>query len=210
MNIIESFEELDRLKNPTYIKNGNLVLFLGRYGYVNITLLDNAMKIGKNCRQFTLQAAAYDYDQHGYEVLQAILQNADVDFAEFIKQLKEDSFTVPAGYQLILEERKGINTYSPFAKMNKVKLDTSLTPLKLAKAIMAGQVKEVVCAGRYTDDYAYDAAVNFNKGVTKDLNELAKELIDDRGKGWWLNWSDGKLSLNCCQFLYYDVILCGQ
>lgn len=210
MNIIESFEELDRLKNPTYIKNGNLVLFLGRYGYVNITLLDNAMKIGKNCRQFTLQAATYDYDQHGYEVLQAILQNADVDFAEFIKQLKEDSFTVPAGYQLILEERKGINTYSPFTKMNKVKLDASLTPLKLAKAIMAGQVKQVVCAGRYTDDYAYDAAVNFNKGVTKDLNELAKELIDDRGKGWWLNWNDGKLSLNCCQFLYYDVILCGQ
>ena len=69
------------------------------------------------------------------------------------------------------------------------------------------------CDGRYTDDYAYDAAVDFRSGMELHLPSFAKELIEDPS-GWHVYPSskgkDGlvQLSVNCHSFnmntLHYD------
>ena len=51
------------------------------------------------------------------------------------------------------------------------------------KAILSGQIYEGRCDGRYTDDYAYDAAVGFRSGVRLYLPSFAKELIESPS-GW--------------------------
>lgn len=206
MKIINSYAEINRMEHTTYIKEDNVKLFLGGFGYINITVLDNALKPGKLCQNYTLQSQSLEYNVSGYMVLEKLLQERNITFSELVQQLKNDTFVVPEGYNLSKNVAKGVDTYSPFAKLKKTKIDNKLTPLKLAKAIISGQIAKIICEGHYTDDYAYDAAVNYDKGKIKNQNELAEEIIKSKGQGWWINSSQGNTFINCGQFLYYRVL----
>lgn len=55
-------------------------------------------------------------------------------------------------------ELKACRVISPFAAVKKQDFTKGIiNGAKLAKAILAGQIKEIVCTGRYTDDYYDDA-----------------------------------------------------
>lgn len=56
-----------------------------------------------------------------------------------------------------------------------------MTAVKIAKAILAGQIKEITCTGRYKDDYYDDAKRNFCKGKkVTDFLKFASELLEDK------------------------------
>lgn len=76
-------------------------------------------------------------------------------------------------------ELKACRVISPFAAVKKQNFEKGgINGAKLAKAILPGQVKEIICTGRYTDDYYDDAKRNFCKGrKVTDLLKFADELI---------------------------------
>ena len=56
---------------------------------------------------------------------------------------------------------------------------------KLVKAILAGQVKKVVCEGIYTDNWAFDEERNNQKGEMDPL-DLAKEIYESNSDYFFL------------------------
>lgn len=85
---------------------------------------------------------------------------------------------------------------------------TTLTPKgyvhknAIVKILRSGRVR-VMCEARYTDDYAADAANNYDRHEL-DQNEIAGKAadIENFGSGWhcWLNL-EGGLTLMCHSFL---------
>lgn len=60
------------------------------------------------------------------------------------------------------------------------------------------------CDGHYTDDYAYDAAVNFGKGPTSHKRLLTDLVEDPSGYKTWAD--DQRVHVACHYFLYYSFI----
>lgn len=99
---------------------------------------------------------------------------------------------------------KSMQVFTPFKEIRPIKTPARWTLPHVWKAILAGQIYEGYCNGRYTDDYAYDAAVNFRSGVPLHLPSFAKELIED-SSGWrvYPDKEDGgrvQLSVDCHTF----------
>lgn len=81
----------------------------------------------------------------------------------------------------------------------------------VCKILRSGNVN-VACTGRYTDDYAFDAAYNYGKGglSTEAVTKLADEIEEDckgRRHGWrFYIDSRGNLSIHLHSFLGYDAM----
>lgn len=141
-----------RNEHAVYVKDSNVLLKLYRES-ASIIDLENALKAGKTCKKYCFTFADAD---NGYCGLCYFLD--DLPFAEFVNNCR---------------------VISPFAAVKKQDFTKGIiNGAKLAKAILAGQVKEIVCAGRYTDDYYDDAKRNFCKGrKITDFLKFADELI---------------------------------
>ena len=104
-----------------------------------------------------------------------------------------------------METRSATHTFAGLTfKTSKRGLIRKPTVVKLLRS---GKV-HVVCTGRYTDDYAFDAAYNFCKGGLSP--EAVLKLADDIERspsGWWCSPnSNGKhIDLGCHSFLGYDI-----
>lgn len=99
---------------------------------------------------------------------------------------------------------KSMQVFTPFKKIRPVRQPSRWTIPHVWKAILSGQIYEGHCSGRYTDDYAYDAAVNFRSGAALHLPSFAKKLIED-SSGWhvYCDKADGnqvQLSVDCYTF----------
>lgn len=99
---------------------------------------------------------------------------------------------------------KSMNVFTPFKEIKPIKVPDKWTLPHVWKAILSGQIYEGHCDGRYTDDYAYDAAVDFRSGVRLYLPSFAKELIESPS-GWrvYADHTDGdqvQLSVDCYTF----------
>jgi len=67
--------------------------------------------------------------------------------------------------------------FSPFAEAKPQNLNAKrITGKKLVEAILAGQVKKVVCNGNYTDDWTHDEKTGNSKGEW-DLLEFANRVF---------------------------------
>jgi hypothetical protein len=77
------------------------------------------------------------------------------------------------------------------------------------KILRSGQVR-ITCRGSYTDDYAYDAAVNFQRGdLDPDGILTLADDIERDPSGWRCSAygeKDGELSLRCHSFLSYKLV----
>lgn len=78
----------------------------------------------------------------------------------------------------------------------------------LIKILRSGKVK-VVCCGKYTDDYAWDAAINFGRGELppEGITGLADDIEGD-SSGWWCSAHQqeaGTLRLGCHSFKSYSI-----
>lgn len=180
---------------------------------IKVTELENAMKPGKSCKTYTLFWKTYQYNRYGLLLLYQSF--GEMPLRRFVGRLqggiyaRNEAALAKMGISYSERESKGTQTYSPFVKVKKQDLERKLTGLKVGKAIMAGQIAKAICTGHYTDDYKYDAAVNFGIGQEKDINELAKELIESSGGRWWARLSDNKKSVSLSPYpnLSYDLTI---
>lgn len=168
-----------RNEHAVYVKDSNVLLKLYRES-ASIIDLENALKAGKTCKKYCFTFADAD---NGYCGLCYFLD--DLPFAEFVNNCRAGNYSRNSsrlelmGIKFNEYELKACRVISPFAAVKKQDFTKGIiNGAKLAKAILAGQVKEIVCAGRYTDDYYDDAKRNFCKGrKITDFLKFADELI---------------------------------
>jgi len=196
--------ELDTY-NSHYFADINAYIHFYRDSAIVIDLTD-ALKAGKTCKQYYI-----GHKERKNEGIRADLVNNG------ITTFKELYNRVTAGLNIdtlrvTITEEKAINTFSPFVEIKPIKKPEKWTIAHVWKAILAGQIYKGVKDGHYTDDYAYDAAVNFQSGSRIHLPTLAKKVI--RNPSGWHVYVDKEengiiqLSFNChsfdCNTLYFD------
>ena len=158
--VVENLNDMTVARNEhaVYVQDCNVLLKL--YGdSVAIIDLDNALKAGKTCKKYCFTFADAD---NGYYGLSYFLD--DLSFTEFIDNCRAGNYSRKSsrlelmGIKFNEYELKACRVISPFAAVKKQDFTKGIiNGAKLAKAILAGQVKEIVCTGRYTDDYYDDA-----------------------------------------------------
>ena len=180
VNTLKEFAGVQH-EHAVYIKDANSLLRIYRES-VAVVDLTNAMQAGKTCKKYSFIFANAD---NGISGLVNFLD--DLAFADFVNYCRAGNYAENSerleiiGVKYHESELKTCRVASPFAKVKAQNFAAGkITGAKLAKAIIAGQVKEIVCTGRYTDDYFSDAAQNFciGKKVT-DLVKFAAELMED-------------------------------
>lgn len=161
-----------------YIKDANALLRIYRES-VAVVDLTNAMQAGKTCKKYSFIFANAD---NGISGLVNFLD--DLAFADFVNYCRVGNYAENSerleiiGVKYHESELKACRVASPFAKVKKQTLTGKVTAVKIAKAILAGQIIEITCTGRYTDDYYDDAKRNFCKGKrVTDLLKFADELL---------------------------------
>lgn len=156
---------------------------------VEITDLANAAKVGKSCTIWTVEQK-HDLRESFLdipEMLAAVCGSSEI--SEIVKKLRCGDFletSADGGITVYSRKRKGVETFSPFAKVNPVKVPSKWTISHVWKAIYSGQIVAAHRDYRYTDDYAYDAAYNFGERDLSgdDLADLAEKIIEDGYSGW--------------------------
>ena len=133
--------------------------------------LNGAMQPGKTCTNYRIYFNDCELlnfvngDWNGF--VKSVLNGAEIHFKHYV------------------DNKKGTRVFSPWAKLNPVKKVPKKWTLKHVRNLYAnGQIVKAECRGYYTDDYAYDAAVNFGKGETNTA-KLVKDVVESPG-GWWI------------------------
>lgn len=153
--------------------------------------LANAMQTGKTCARWLFSARPWHMDASRLcltEYVEMAAPECDtlaelVDWLRSGKPLQEvDGLTVSVG------EQPSNRTFSPFAPVKPVKLGDRLNAGTIAKAIRAGQIVAGRTEGRYTDDYAFDAATDFGRGEI-DVQAFAQDIYENP-RGWRFWWHD--------------------
>jgi hypothetical protein len=184
---------------------------------LHLRLLDNALCTGKACADFSL------YNRDHAETRSALFNFVTAQAGEVEPQKirqwllglverangKETTFEFPfsndEGVCIIsYSELPGMRVFSPFAK-------SRLKPLKshppgwnlthVRRALANGQFANFRCNGVYTDDYAFDSAVNFQKGEIVGVDEFLKKLVESPS-GWRtsLDKTTKQVSICCHHF----------
>lgn len=153
--------------------------------------LSDAMKPGKSYTRWLFSVSPWKMDADRLcmtEYVEMAAPECDT-LAELVawlragKPLQEvDGLTVKTGAQA------SNRTFSPFAPVKPVKLGERLNASTIAKAIRAGQIVAGRTEGRYTDDYAADAAYDFYRGEI-DLQAFAQDIYE-HPSGWHFWWHD--------------------
>ena len=202
------FPAYDRVNDIPICKSSDLSCWETHYGYfqdiqaymevrvqqIRIVDLHNALTPGRECEQLVLQP----HDPYSSECLYSGLNTfRDVYEKFFVRRELPDCHVYTSAL-------KSMNVFTPFKEIKPIKIPAKWTLPHVWKAILSGQIYEGHCAGRYTDDYAYDAAVNFRSGVQLYLPSFAKELIESPS-GWrvYADHTDGdqvQLSVDCYTF----------
>ena len=99
---------------------------------------------------------------------------------------------------LDVREIKGVNVFSPFENIKPIKLPTKWTISHVWKGILSGQIKKVICTGKYSDDYSFDNWNNYGKGE-RDKISFARELIED-ADGWYCFDNGNNICVDCHSF----------
>ena len=160
--------------NSYYFADINTYMHLYRDSALVVDLT-NALRPGKFCVKY------YINSDDNNELFTKLLNGGIATFKKLyntiIAGLDIDGITVTT------TEQKGINTFSPFVKVKPIKKPKKWTIAHIWKGILSGQIYRGVKNGHYTDDFAHDATVNFQKGSELHLSSLAKELIE-HPSGW--------------------------
>lgn len=168
-------------EHAVYVKDANALLRIYRDS-VAVIDLTNAMQAGKTCKKYSFVFVDAD---NGISGLVYFLD--DLAFIDFVNNCRAGNYALNSSRLELLgvkyheSEVKACRVASPFAKVKKQSFYGKITTAKMAKAILAGQVKEITCTGRYTDDYYDDAVKNFCRGKkVTDLLKFADELLTDK------------------------------
>src|SRR5581483_2973985 len=183
-----------------------------------ITDLADAMKPGKICEEFTLR---WNRVEGIPPFVHDLFRENHHDAAAIIKALRALPWAPAknwrtgepqAGWEAIHQgeleifrtELRSVRVWSPFAKVNPLPAKPAKwTVAHVVRALLCGQFSNLTCNGIYTDDYAYDAAVNFRMGEFGDRPgaaiAFARRIIESPS-GWWASESHGHVSICCHHF----------
>ena len=196
--------ELDTY-NSYYFADINAYIHFYRDSAVLIDLTD-ALKAGKTCKRYYIE-----HKEWRNEGIWADLVNNGITTFKDLYNRTITGLNINT-LKVTTTEEKAINTFSPFVEIKPIKKPKKWTIAHVWKAILAGQIYKGVKDGYYTDDYAHDAAVNFQSGSRIHLPSLAKQIIE-HPSGWrvYVDKEENgitQLSCNCysfdCNTLYFD------
>lgn len=192
INNCEGFRVIDLLNqyDDLYFEGLNVSAHPYRDSLVIIDLVD-AMKPGKRCARWFFSVSPWKMDADRLcmtEYVEMAAPECDT-LAELVAWLRAgkplhevDGLAVDTGAQA------SNRTFSPFAPVKPVKLGERLNAATIAKAIRAGQIVAGRTEGRYTDDYAFDAATDFGRGEI-DVQAFAQDIYE-HPNGWSFWWHD--------------------
>jgi hypothetical protein len=109
----------------------------------------------------------------------------------------------------VTETKNNINVRMNFAGVSfKTTKNANVRRPALLKILRSSKVR-VTCNGVYSDDYAFDAAMNYRRGELSEeaVLEMA-DLIERSPSGWWCSaWQteDKTLRLGCHSFKSYTL-----
>ena len=83
------------------------------------------------------------------------------------------------GFRLEIGQWYNAPIFSPFVKEKPQNLSTRITPSKLVKAILAGQIEKVICNGNHTDNWGLDQDENFWQGEW-DIFDFADKIWNNK------------------------------
>jgi len=176
-----------------------------------LTLVDDAHKPGKICPQFKIVSGASDAD--GWAVYRKCLRSVTAaDVRAFLldhysgwdgrdkfgfTELKLDGSTT-----LFISNQVSSQIFSPFAlsvfkPLRAIPAKWTLTQVK--QILANNQFENLVCAGKYTDNYSLDEEENYGRGPAAAL-DLLERLIERSGNGWRVSFD---ASLNEVEVAFY-------
>lgn len=180
-----------RMASEAYIKEHNLKLWLLQ-GQVHF------IELGGDYTDYCFSHGFYEEDLPG--LLKLLFKTEDIDLAlycmthtyheafenynvEFLGGLAVTNhpqyaqFFNMERFSLKIGRWNNVPLFSPFAEAKPQNLNTKrITAQKLVDAVLAGQVKKVVCNGNYTDDWLHDEETGNSKGEW-DLMEFANHIF---------------------------------
>jgi len=212
---LNGFEDWANQFNTQYVKSPAAKVHIYN-GSCEIILLENAFSRGKDCPRYSIN---FDYRgingdnlpfhnqflrdfNHSLEAIVKYLENIEFgvnkwgsfESAEYVGQ-------EGAKFDIYKSLIKGVRVYSPF-HLDRVKrlkqAPKKWTVSHVCKALINGQYKDLRCESVYTDDYAFDAAYNFQKGSLDGL-AFAKRVLESPS-GWWASNYSGNISICCHHF----------
>lgn len=212
---IETFNRDNWYSNQTereyFIKDINMKVHLYN-GQLMIMDLENALKIGKQVLSYSLNYNGHDTIR-GIELLELFQWDIKSMFV-FIDSLDHpvnkwggytglDYDKFPGEPITIYKSfEKGINVFSPYALHNLKPLKENpkkWTVKHVIRALINGQYAGLRCKGVYTDDYAYDAAYNCQRGIINNAVSFAQKIIESPS-GWWASANGETVSICCHSF----------
>lgn len=180
--------------------------------FFQIVDLSNAFLRGKSCVKYWLTTEkpfsfsniieANGSLQNVFEKLEALDTATYEKGQELGSYLLEDPEISLQGYR---REKKAIRVFSPIHldHVKPLRKEPKKWNVRLAvRALINGQFDELKCNGKYSDDYAYDAAVNYHKGTVADHIYFAAKIVESPS-GWraYRDQDDRKkVHLNCHHF----------
>ena len=189
--LLSSASKAKRMAGEVYIKENNLKLWLLQ-GQIHF------IELGGNYTDYCFSHGYYDKDLP--DLLKLLFKTEDLDLAlycmthtyheafenynvEFLGYLAVTNhpqyaqFFNTEGFSLKIGRWNNVPVFSPFAEAKPQNLNTKrITAQKLVDAILAGQVKKVVCNGNHTDDWLHDEETGNEKGEW-DLMDFANRLF---------------------------------
>lgn len=200
INKHELIDEKNKIKMIVYSGSKSIVL----------TDLTNAMQRGKTCERYSFNL---QYNSQSYSLENLIYHFGSVkNLFDYARSL---TYTVHkwGGYDrrevqidgawidVYKSVEQSIRVFSPLTNLEPLKALPKKWTVELAlRAIANKQYVWFKCNGHYTDDYAFDAAVDFGRGEITDNLKFVKYVLQSPS-GWHV-WPDsyGGVSINCHSF----------
>lgn len=195
-----------------YIRDVNLKLHIYS-GQLNVMDLNNALKTGKDCISYSINWRdcnnsiiawnILDIFKYNVKSLFTFLEGFTFDLNKW-RGLNEIHFQILEDTEVTIYKSldKSIRTFSPFslAEMKPLTQAPAKWSVRHAiRAIINKQYEYLRCKGVYTDDFAHDAACNYQQGEITNNLSFAERLIESPS-GWWASGYNGVVSICCHSF----------
>jgi hypothetical protein len=206
---VENWIDSLQSKSSVFAKKYNLKLRTYRDQY-EITDLTNAHKRAEKCIYYSVD---FRYHPNFCALANMLRVYPDIkglwNYLEGLNIAENEQKTIYYTFggeviqlQIYHGSKEAIRCFNPETVLNFYK------PLKeipkkwnipsILRALLNGQFEALRCKGVYTDDYAYDNAVNYQEGALNAL-KFAERII--KSPSGWSAWdNDGKVSVCCYHF----------
>ncbi|MEY2411300.1 MAG: hypothetical protein QOF48_3970 [Verrucomicrobiota bacterium] len=197
----------------TYTRSNLMRVWTGA-GTIRLTDISKAMRPGHTCIEFSLH---WNHRENIPAFVQELLGSHRFDFRAIHATLATRPWVRTGPFNCFLEhivadanplnsttiytgERESKRLYTPFWKPSRLEsLPAKWTIAHVKRALLNGQYAQLQCNGVYSDDYAYDAAVNFQKGRIADAAKFVRRLVESPS-GWWCYQRDRAVGVCCHHF----------